>query len=102
MKTQVIVPAAGLGTRLKGSTPKGLVLLNHQPMILYSLRVFEKVPVIASVILVVPEIYLKDFNQAITKSKLTKVKKIVPGGRTRRESVGCGLKALDPDTELVV
>ena len=42
MKTQAIIPTAGLGTRLASMVPKPLVLINGKPLFIYALESFEK------------------------------------------------------------
>ena len=102
MKVQVIIPAAGKGLRLKTATAKPLVLLKDKPIVVYSLEAFQKSSLIDSIILAVDKKYLFHYIEVIRRYKLTKVKKVVIGGETRRESVSHGLHALDSNTELVV
>ena len=102
MKVQVVIPAAGLGLRLKTIRPKPFVLLNGKPIISYTLDVFQKSPLIDSVIVAANEKNISDFKGLIKQYRLTKIKKIIVGGSTRRESVFKGLKNLDHDTDVVV
>ena len=99
---QAIIPAAGKGTRLKSSTPKPLVLLNGKPLLIYALNIFQKHPLIDSVVLVAPKPLISKFGKLLKKYRLTKVKAVVAGGKTRAESVLNGLNQLDADTEIVV
>ena len=101
-KTQAIVPAAGIGARLKAPTNKPFVLLDGKPIVVYSLEILEACPLIGSVIVVSHEQHINDFDKLLQKYKLTKVKHIVVGGRTRCQSVQNGLEALAPDTQYVV
>jgi len=102
MKVQAIIPAAGLGLRLKSSLPKPLVLIRQRPIIAYTLDVFEQCALVNSVILVVNENYLDNFKTIVDHFGFKKVIHVVAGGETRRESVANGLKNLDEDTELVI
>lgn len=102
MKTQVIMPAAGQGRRLKLSVPKPLLELQGKPLIVYPLEVFERCCGIHSVILVGSRATLDDFRKVISQYKLSKIAKIIEGGATRGDSVRNGLKALDEDTQLVM
>lgn len=102
MKVQAIIPAAGVGTRLKTKQTKSLILLKGKPLFVYSIEAMEKCPAVANVIVVAGKKYLKVFAGLVKKFKLKKVKRIVAGGRTRCESVRKGLAALDEDTEAVV
>ena len=101
MKTQIIVPTAGSGTRLKSKTPKPLVLLNGRPLFIYCLETFQSSVKIDSIILVVHPRLVDPFKRLVAKFKISKVKRIVAGGKTRCQSVQNGLKALDADTKIV-
>ena len=100
MKTEVILVAAGAGKRLNLNLPKALVFLKGTPLLAYSLKVFEKYPGIDHVVVVVAEDFLSEFMR-ITRA-FKKVRTVVPGGRMRSDSVKCGLKALSPDTGIVL
>jgi 2-C-methyl-D-erythritol 4-phosphate cytidylyltransferase len=100
MKTQVIIVAAGAGTRLKAKLPKALVALKRNPMISWSLGVFERCSLVDGIIVVGHKSYLADFQKIAKKFK--KVKVVVPGGAKRADSVRLGLEALDENTSLVL
>ena len=102
MKVQAIIPTAGLGTRLKSKVLKPFVLLNGKPLIVYTLKAFEKSRLVDGVILVVHEDFQDVFKKLVVKYRLKKICRIVVGGNTRGESVGNGLKVLDADTDIVV
>ena len=102
MKVQVIVPAAGSGTRLKASRPKPLLMLGGKPILMYSLGIFERLSFVDSVIVVARKDQVRDFEKTIAKFRLRKVKSVVVGGKTRADSVACGLRQLDPDTDVVI
>jgi 2-C-methyl-D-erythritol 4-phosphate cytidylyltransferase len=102
MKVQVILVAAGAGKRLKASKPKALVLLKGKPLIWYALKTFEHSKQIKSVILVVHKSLTRQFREFIDKNRFKKVDVITPGGKTRSESVACGLRCLDTDADVVM
>ena len=102
MKVQVILVAAGSGTRLKASKPKALVLLNGQPLIWYSLKAFERSKLVSSVIVVAHPDHLASFRKVVDKASFKKVCAITPGGETRSDSVACGLCCVDKNTEVVM
>jgi 2-C-methyl-D-erythritol 4-phosphate cytidylyltransferase len=102
MKVQVILVAAGAGKRLKASKPKALVLLKGKPLVWYSLKAFEHSKMIKSVILVVHKSFVKQFRQLIARDRFKKVDVITPGGKTRSESVACGLRCLNTDADYVM
>ncbi len=100
MKVEVIVVAAGLGRRLNSKVPKAFVLLKGRPLLLYCLKVFNTHPAIDGIVLVGVGKYLEAFNRLACSFK--KVRAVVAGGVTRSDSVKCGLKALSPDTKIVL
>ena len=102
MKTQAIIPAAGKGARLKDALPKPFVLINQKPIVVFSLKILEESRLVDSVILVAGPKYLSDFRKIAGKYRFKKVKAIIAGGATRRESVRLGLAALDADTQYVL
>ncbi len=101
MKTHVIIPAAGEGSRFNSDIPKPLVMLQGKPVLIHSLEIFDKSDLIAGMVIAVPEEYKKDFEEAIAKFSFKKPIKIVVGGKNRQESVANGLDALDPNTDYV-
>ncbi len=102
MKVQAIIPTAGIGQRLKADIPKPFVEICGKPLCVHALEVFQKSPIIESVILVGHTENLFEFKNIVKKYDLSKVVKIIAGGATRRASVSNGLKVLDGDTDAVV
>ena len=102
MITQAIIPAAGLGERLKNKIPKPLVLLKGKPLLIYCLETLDTCSLIDSVILIVHPEWLEEYSKIIRQYKMIKVVKILPGGSERSQSVLEGLKALDSNTQMVL
>ncbi|MEE8125839.1 MAG: 2-C-methyl-D-erythritol 4-phosphate cytidylyltransferase, partial [Nitrospirales bacterium] len=50
-----VVPAAGHGTRMGGATPKQYLTLGGLPLLVFSLRVLQRIEAIREIILSVPE-----------------------------------------------
>ena len=100
MKAEVIIVAAGAGTRFGSKVPKALVPLKGLPLIAHSLKIFEQNRGIDGIIVVANSRYLGRF-QALTK-RFKRVRAVVAGGKTRAESVKCGLAALKADTDAVL
>lgn len=102
MKVVAIVPAAGLGRRLKSSIPKPLVKIDSAPILIHTLNRINSHPKISSIIVAVPKGYLKAVSGAVKHYRLYKVKSIIKGGATRAQSVKNCLKELTRDTDLVL
>ena len=102
MKVQAIIPAAGTGERLGSSIPKPLIKIEGKELIAYSLAVFENCSLISSVIIATQSDLIGPIKALIESSSFTKVKAVLLGGATRRESVSNALKMIDDDTDVVL
>lgn len=91
-----IVLAGGRGKRMGTSTPKQYAVIDGYPLIYYSLKAFEDCAFIDGIVLVTLE---EDIDycrkEIVARYGFAKVKKIVPGGRERYDSVYNGLAAAD-------
>jgi 2-C-methyl-D-erythritol 4-phosphate cytidylyltransferase len=102
-KVVAVIPAGGRGQRMGGPTPKQFLMLGEAPLLLHCLQVFERAMNVAQVILVVPEKDVsRTLSEVVERYGLKKVLKVIAGGATRQESVHHGLKASDPDAEIIV
>lgn len=102
MKTVAIIVSAGKGQRISNKTPKQYMKIKSNPLICYTLSVFETLPYIDGIVLVVARDKVDYCKRLTKKYNFTKVFKIIPGGSTRQKSVYNGLKALSSDTKIVV
>ena len=89
-----IVVAAGKGTRLGGNQPKQFLELCGVPIIIHTLRQFERCKEINEIIVVVPAEGTAAFSSLAQKFKLSKLSVVVAGGATRAQSVRRGLNAI--------
>jgi 2-C-methyl-D-erythritol 4-phosphate cytidylyltransferase len=89
-----IVVAAGKGTRLGGNQPKQFLELCGVPIIIHTLRQFERCEEIKEIIVVVPAEDTAAFSSLAKKFEVRKLVRVVPGGATRAQSVLCGLNAI--------
>lgn len=95
-KVSAIVLAAGNGSRMQSSLKKQFMPLLGYPLIYYSLFVFQSSDEIDEIILVTGKEDIKDCQkQLVDRYQLTKVKKIIAGGKERYLSVYEGLKAIE-------
>jgi len=95
-----IVVAGGKGVRFGGDRPKQFLEVNGSPIIIHTLRQFERCREIGSVVVVLPAEETAGFQSLIEKFALQKVTRIVAGGATRAQSVKRGLATID-DAEVV-
>lgn len=100
--TGVLLAAAGQGKRMQSQVNKVFLELAGQPVIKYSLDIFEKLPDIEEIIIVAHPQEVSIMERDIVEHfNYRKVKRVVPGGLERQDSVWAGLKALDESLNLV-
>ncbi len=92
-----------MGKRFNHKMPKQFVRLGKKPIIVYSLEKFQKSRKINEIVTVVPRGFVQYVQKEILRRfKLTKVSKIVVGGKTRQESVRFALAAIDSNSDYVL
>ncbi len=84
-----------------GKTDKAFLSLGSQPLLAYSLRVFQECSEIDSIVLVVRRDQQVAAKGVVKVFGVSKVRAIVAGGAMRQVSVAQGLQAVDPDTRIV-
>jgi 2-C-methyl-D-erythritol 4-phosphate cytidylyltransferase len=92
----LLIPAAGSGKRMGGDRNKLLLELAGKPVLAWTLLAAEGSSTIDWIGIIGQPDDFADFKQIITDLRLQKPVHLVPGGRTRQESVYRGLQAL-PD-----
>jgi 2-C-methyl-D-erythritol 4-phosphate cytidylyltransferase len=104
MYVTAIVVAAGEGRRVGGALPKPYRLIAGRAMVLHTLDRCFSARSVDDVILVVAA---NEFARCEALLKADSALGHLPwrlqkGGHTRQESARCGLKAMNPETEIVV
>ncbi len=94
MKYSVVIPAAGQGKRMNLSKNKQFLLLEDKPIIIHTLEIFQNDDWCEEIIVVANLYEVEEMRELIDKFTLTKVRKVVPGGNERQQSVHNGLKAV--------
>ena len=117
MKVIVIIPAAGLGTRMapmpggakgkqKKSPPsKQFTELGGTPILLHTLRKFAAVDTVTEIWIALRENEIEGFRarlQSEGNSVLNKKVELVPGGEHRQQSVGNALNAITAAADDIV
>jgi len=97
-----IIAAAGQGTRMAGKRPKQFLQLAGAPIILHTLRAFERCDVIQEIIVVTTPEETAGFLSFAEEHELRKVIRVVAGGATRAESVLKGLQVVDAASAAIV
>jgi 2-C-methyl-D-erythritol 4-phosphate cytidylyltransferase len=96
-RCDVIIVAAGSGTRLGFDIPKAFVPLAGKPILIHSLETFLAHPTVERIIVVVPTGFVERTAGAFADDKVT----VVAGGAERWESVRNGCAASDAPWVLV-
>ncbi len=97
-----IIPAGGSGRRMQGCASKQYLHLNGLPILVHTLLRFQSLSAVDAIYLVVPEGDVAEVRTSIVEAyALTKVTKVIPGGRERQDSVGHAVYALEDDVQLV-
>jgi 2-C-methyl-D-erythritol 4-phosphate cytidylyltransferase len=107
MKIAVILPAAGLGTRMgkssaekSGTSRKQFMLLEGSPILIHTVRKFAASDRVTEILVAVRPEDREWVEQMVGREFDGKVR-VVEGGDSRQESVQKALAALPPETDLV-
>jgi len=108
MKVSVILPAAGLGTRMGRSVPekagtsrKQFMLLEGSPILLHTIRKFVSSPEVAEIVVALRAEEMDWVRELLRAEGFAKPVRLVEGGDSRQHSVENALATLGPGTELV-
>ncbi len=112
MKVSVIIPAAGLGTRMgrnPGDKPAGaqgpgrkqFLVLDDKPILLHTIRKFASAPAVTEIVVALRPEDREWAAELVAADNPSKPVRIVAGGDSRQESVENALASLAPDTDLV-
>ncbi|HUX43606.1 MAG TPA: 2-C-methyl-D-erythritol 4-phosphate cytidylyltransferase [Terracidiphilus sp.] len=102
MKVYVILPAAGLGTRMAGPQPKQFLALNGEPILIHSLRAFAAVERVARIYVAVRKPEVERVEAQVAEYGFADRVTVVEGGDTRQESVAHALAAVPAEADDVV
>ena len=85
-----------------GGKSKQYLQLGGRPVIVNTLALFQQSPLIDEIVLVSPPKEIALTRQLVGEAALTKVIRIIEGGKERQDSIRNGLNSLDYSTEIVV
>src|SRR5271170_1089160 len=109
MRVYVILPAAGLGTRMTAghstsSAPKQFLELAGVPILIHTLRAFAEVPQVAAMYVAVRANEMDRLTAQVRDYGFASKVYVVEGGDHRQESVANALNAIkcDPDDIILV
>lgn len=109
MKVEAIIPAAGLGLRLKSlpaasgaGLPKPLIKLGAKPIIAHTLCALSASNRIKRIAIAVHKDHFDEFNEVLKRFPIKKRIDLVPGGATRRDSVENCLKTIESSADVIL
>jgi 2-C-methyl-D-erythritol 4-phosphate cytidylyltransferase len=102
MSVLAIIPAAGMGLRMGGETPKQFLSLDGVPVFVHTLRKFMVADGIDEIILALRPEDKERAEKDLEHEQFAKPLRLVSGGATRQESVARALAEAPESTELVV
>ncbi len=101
-----VIFAGGVGSRMgKTEKPKQFMEISGKPIIIHTLEIFEKNNNIDAIVIASLEGWMDYLKELLEQYNITKVVKIVPGGKTGQMSIFNGIKTakeLYPDDSIVL
>lgn len=108
MKVSIIIPAAGLGTRMgrgvpenEGVSRKQFMLLNGSPILIHTIRKFVSCALVSEIVVALRADDIAWANDLIAHQGFSKPVRTIEGGETRQQSVENALTTISDDTELI-
>lgn len=108
MRVSVILPAAGMGTRMAkvqpektGTSRKQFMLLEGSPILLHTIRKFVSCDSVGEIVVALRRDDMAWVGELLANERLGRPVRLVEGGDSRQQSVENALASLGPDTDLV-
>ncbi len=102
MNNYAIITAAGSGTRLPGAVAKQYRPIGNKPLLAWTIAKFEEAACVDAIHLVVNGNDLNyTYESVVERFSFKKVERIVAGGKTRFDSILCGLRSVPENANLV-
>lgn len=108
MKVAVILPAAGMGTRMgrgsaekTGTSRKQFMLLEGSPILMHTVRKFAASDRVTEIVVAVRSDDLGWVGEMLAGEFSARRVRVVEGGNSRQQSVENGLRTLENEAELV-
>lgn len=94
-----VIVAAGSASRMQG-VDKIMAPLHGTPVIVHTVRAFQQAQAIQEIVVVTRPELVSPITELCRQAGLEKLRLVLPGGKTRQESVNLGLAALSGQQEL--
>jgi 2-C-methyl-D-erythritol 4-phosphate cytidylyltransferase len=102
MSVVAIIPAAGMGIRMGGPTPKQFLSIEGIPVMIHTLRKFAAADSVNEIFLALRREDMDRARRDLEPERIAKPVRLVAGGATRQETVARALAEVQPAAEIVV
>ncbi|HEV2276500.1 MAG TPA: 2-C-methyl-D-erythritol 4-phosphate cytidylyltransferase [Acidobacteriaceae bacterium] len=107
MRVFVVLPAAGMGTRMAPGhatpkAPKQFLTLQGIPILVHSLRAFASVPRVDAIYAAVRRTEMSRMTALVAEYQLEKRVRVVEGGDSRQQSVSNALRAIQAEDDDII
>lgn len=97
----IVIVSAGKGSRMGTLESKQYLLLQEKPIIIHTLEVFNRMPLVKEIVLVTGQEDVGRAQEWVQQYHLDKVCKVIAGGSERQHSVYKGLLELQTEWVMV-
>lgn len=97
----IVIVSAGKGSRMGTLESKQYLLLQDKPIIIHTLEVFSRMPLVKEIVLVTGQEDVERAQEWVQQYHLDKVCKVIAGGSERQHSVNKGLLELQTEWVMV-
>src|SRR5215472_12688153 len=106
MKIIVIIPAAGLGTRMSavsaGAKTKQFFELHGTPILFHTIRKFAHNDRVSEIVIALRKNEMAEFSEQVNSQGFKKPVRVVEGGGPRQNPVANALSSLDAEPDDIV
>lgn len=86
---------------MKADRPKQLLVLNDTPILVYTIRKFDRCALVDRIVVAAPKESVDEIRQLVAGAGFAKAVSVVQGGARRQDSVATAMQHMDPDTTIV-
>lgn len=102
MKIYALILAAGTGTRFSNEEPKQFIRIAGKTVLEHTIEIFEKNDLIDEIVVVTLPSHKKIIKKIIIKNNYKKIKKLLNGGNSRKESSFVGIDSIKDENSIVL
>ncbi|AOM84588.1 2-C-methyl-D-erythritol 4-phosphate cytidylyltransferase [Salisediminibacterium beveridgei] len=99
---KAVIPAAGQGSRMKAGKNKQFIMIEQEPLLVHTLRVYQEDSSCSGIVISVNPDEMDTVRSLIQNAGITKVEHVTAGGKERQDSVYLGLKCLSGNPVVLI